>query len=304
MTPPPRARAVASLVAAAVLLAGAAESPAAQSVDSVVGRAATYVAAYERDLGTVIAEEQYRQDVSYPAAGDPEAGVLRRRGNPVLSRTLRSEFLFLQPTSGSRLRLGFRDVLLVDGRSAPDRTGVQARLATQPEVGDDEVRRLLNDGARYNLGSLTRNVNVPTFALLIVRAGASPQFSFEKRGERRIAGVSTWEIAFEERLRPTLIRSPDGREMPAKGAIWIHPTSGRVLRTDLATEDPQTHVRARLAVDYRPNGKLGLWVPVEMTEDYHVGRPNSFDEQNIHCVARYSNFRRFEVRARIRVPGA
>ncbi len=40
-----------------------------------------------------------------------------------------------------------------------------------------------------------------------------------------------------------------------------------------------------------------------MMERYHVGPANSFAEQNIHCVATYSNFRRFEVDVKLRVPG-
>ena len=44
-------------------------------------------------------------------------------------------------------------------------------------------------------------------------------------------------------------------------------------------------MRTEIAVNYRPNSKLGIWVPVEMTKGYHLGPANSFAEQNIECVA-------------------
>jgi hypothetical protein len=262
------------------------------------------VAAYERDLGSVIAEEDYRQDVSYPAARDPTAGILKRLGNPVLRRALRSEFLLLRPLGVDQRRLGFRDILEIDGRSAPDRQRLLLRLAGRPELDDEDIRRLVDESARFNIGSLTRNVNVPTFALLVAHAAVQTRFSFKVGGQRRIAGARAWALEFEERVKPTLIRSPDGTDMPASGTMWVDPASGRILETELITERPEQHVRARIAVTYRPNGKLGIWVPTEMTENYHVGRPNSFAEQTIHCEARYSKFRRFEVEVRLRVPGA
>jgi hypothetical protein len=293
------------VLAAAAAAAGTCLSAAApQSLDDVLERASAYVAAYERDLGSIIAEEQYRQDVAFPAASDPVTGIFQRLGNPIRRRTLRSEFLLLRPAGRGELRIGFRDVLDVDGRSAPDRTNVRERLAARSEVGDDDLRRLLSESARFNIGSLTRNVNVPTFALLVVHAEVQGRFSFEKRDERRFAGTRSVALAFQERVRPTIIRSPDGADLPAAGTVWVDPATGRVIQTQLITEQPEQHVRAEITVRYRPDEKLGLWVPVEMTEQYHVGRPNSFTEQNIHCVARYSNFRRFEVEVRLRVPNA
>jgi len=284
---------------------GAGANPAAaQTVDVVLARAAAYVAAYEHDLGSVIAEERYRQDVSFPAAADPVGLRLRSLGSSIRLRTLRSEFLLLRASGPHEHWLGFRDILTVDGRPTPDRARLQERLARDPDVGDEEFRRLVNESARYNIGGVTRNVNVPTFALLVVQAAVQRRFSFEKREERRLEGTQTWALAFAEQAGSTLIRGSKAADLPAMGTIWLDPASGRVIQTELITDEPLEHVRTQITVKYRPNGKLGIWVPIEMTERYHVGRPNSFDEQNIHCVATYSNFRRFEVDVKLRVPGS
>ncbi len=126
----------------------AASVAAAQPVDVVLARAATYVAAYEEGLGSVIADERYRQDVSFPAAADPVGGAAGLLGDPIRRRDLRSEFLLLRATGPQGLWLGLRDVLYVDGRPAPDRAPLQPRLPRDAVVGDQEFERLVNESAR------------------------------------------------------------------------------------------------------------------------------------------------------------
>lgn len=272
---------------------------ASPSLRDVVARAGSYVADYDRDLGSVIADERYQQDVERPSS-DPESRLRPDRGTPVLHRVLQSEFVLIRPTGITEFYRGFRDVIQVDGRSAPDRPNIQAQFTQGGDLGPADVRRLIDASARYNIGALTRNVNVPTLALLVIHPRVSERFAFERRGDAHIGDVRAWLLGFRERDRPTLIRDVDGSDMPASGTLWVDPATGRVLRTDLATEKRATHLRARIVVTYQPDAKLGQWVPAEMTEDYHAGRPNSFDEQTIHCVATYSNYRRFEVTVRIR----
>ncbi len=273
-----------------------------QSAQDVLARAAAYVAAYERDLGSVIAEERYRQDVSFPAAADPIGTAAVLLGSPVRRRELTSEFLLLRVSGPHGSWLGLRDILSVDGRSTPDRAPLQPRLERNPEMRDVEFDALVNESARYNIGRVRRNVNVPTFALIMVRASEQSRFAFEKREERRLAGILTWALAFEERARPTLIRGSGGADLPATGIISIDPASGRVIETQLSTDEPSTQVGTHITVKYRPNRKLGIWVPIEMRERYHVTAASSFAEQHIDCVATYSNFRRFEVDVKLRVP--
>ena len=190
---------------------------------------------------------------------------------------------------------------MVDGRSTPIER-LQPRLERNPEMGDVEFAALVNESARYNIGRVRRNVNVPTFALIMLRASEQSRFSFEKREERRLAGILTWALLFEERAQPTLIRGSGGADLPATGIISVDPSSGRVIETQFSTEEPSTQVRTQITVKYRPNQKLGTWVPIEMREHYQVRAAGSFAEQNIDCVATYSNFRRFKVDVKVRVP--
>jgi len=67
--------------------------------------------------------------------------------------------------------------------------------------------------------------------------------------------------------------------------VWIEPGTGRVLLTELLSENRE--VRATIAVSFQSEPLLGLLVPVEMRERYE-GRRNG---SRIECTATYSNFR-------------
>jgi hypothetical protein len=82
--------------------------------------------------------------------------------------------------------------------------------------------------------------------------------------------------------------------------LWIDPVKGTVVQTDLETHDPEQDVRGRIEVRYRPNDRLGMWVPIEMRERYILGPTAGALEQRISCLGRYSNFRRARVEVRIR----
>jgi hypothetical protein len=108
-------------------------------------------------------------------------------------------------------------------------------------------------------------------------------------------GTETVVVTFEERRKPTLIRTPDGDDVPANGTFWIEPSSGRVRETDLRTgESGRGQVRTRIVVTYQPNERLNMLVPSSMEETYLAAR------ETITGTARYSNYRRFETDVRIK----
>ena len=55
---------------------------------------------------------------------------------------------------------------------------------------------------------------------------------------------------------------------------------------------------AQLTTDYAKAPALDMLVPVRFQERYEQGRGNA--HELIVCVARYTNYRRFEVNVRIR----
>jgi len=139
-----------ALVMLGLLPARPAEKP---PLADLLTRAGTHIRRFEQDFELVISDEDYRQ----------RAGG-RIYLNPRERRT-RSEMLFMWLPDESTW-LVVRNVLTVDGRPVPDS---QNRLADR--LGDTSagratrLRRLLDEGARFNLGRIFRNINYPTLAL-------------------------------------------------------------------------------------------------------------------------------------------
>lgn len=289
---------LASVVATALVCGGSITSPTASSqsptLGDVLARAAQYVATYDRALGTIIAEERYEQRVAdirlaFPAGRQP---ITRR----LEWRRLRSDFLILRLPGDDDVWLGFRDVFEVDGKPVRDRQERFQRLFQDtPERTVEALRRLSDESARFNIGGVRRNINVPTFALTVLRAEHQPRFAFEKREDGRLRGQDVWVVAFREQTSPTLIRNERGEDVASYGRIWIASRDGLVVRTELEATAEKGQLRSRIAVEFASNRRLGLWVPADMEEDYEAPNVGS-----IEARARYSNFRRFEVTVKVR----
>ena len=101
-------------------------------------------------------------------------------------------------------------------------------------------------------------------------------------------------LAFTERGRPTLVRGPKG-SMPARGEIVIEADTGVVRRTTF--ELSQDGFKVKLSTEYAWDKALGLWLPAVLAERYET-------DADVHEVvvaqATYTNYRRFDVTARIR----
>jgi len=114
------------------------------------------------------------------------------------------------------------------------------------------------------------------------------RFKFRRRDQPAPAD-GTWEIAFEERDRPTIIKTPMGRDVVSRGSFAIDPADGHVVRSTLTLLD----MRATLAVEYAMEPRLRIWVPVKMTESYRM------PDETLDAIASYSNYRRFETNVRL-----
>ncbi len=256
-----------------------------QSLDALLARAEAYLREYETRLASVVAEEHYDQLVQFTAAGPgglragPTSAAWTRR------RRLVSDYLLVR-VAGRPGWQPFRDVREVDGRPVRDRDTRLLDLFTHPaSQALDQAARIARESARYNLGSVTRTINVPTLALFVVRERY--RFEFELRGDRRLEGVRTVELAFREQVRPTFIRTAGDNDLPALGRLWIEPSTGRVVQTELRAD--QGDVTSEITVTYRPDARLGLWVPARMREVYRTAA------ERIEGTATYTNFRQFRV---------
>ena len=165
---------------------------------------------------------------------------------------------------------------------------VKLLLAPSPSALD-RARRLMDESTRYNLGRVVRTINIPTLAVLLVQPNLRGRLAFTYDGEIQVAGRAAWAVAFEERVRPTLVRTPNGADLPMSGRLWIDPATGTVLKTEMSVAD--SSVIATVAVEFREDTSLGLWVPAEMTEFYKA----TMSSDEIRCTATYKNYRKFSV---------
>ena len=265
----------------------AAEPPARDvEVQRLIDRASGYVAGYEREYSMLVAEEKFVQSTR------------ERR------QSLRSDLLLVRKPGGEGW-VSFRDVFEVDGTAVRDRDDRLKRLFLDPSVeAQAQLNQIVADSARYNIGQLKRNINVPLYALAFLRAENLGRFRFRASGRQDAGGVAASRIAYEETARPTLVVLNNARDLPARGWFLIDPASGAVIATRV--EFGLTAGVLEMEVRYARDDALGLWLPAEMTEIHSVdgtlGSRNMSVSINAHAT--YSRFRRFQVSTdeQIKVP--
>jgi len=260
-------------------------------LEMLLTRARAYVADYQTQFASIIGEEHYHQDFTQERLIDRESGTIRVTKT---SRSMRSELslAWFPDVSGW---FGFRDIIEVDGRPVKDRDRRMARLFFERPSGK-LLKQALQESARYNLGTIRRNFNVPMVTLQFLQEDLSRRFRFEDGGHGRAGDRPAQIVRFQEMARPTIILSSEV-DAPASGRYWIDADTGRVLKTELVIGDRNGDIR--ISTWYRPDERLGIWVPARMTERYdYINR--LYD--SIQCEASYANFRRFETGARIVLP--
>lgn len=265
------------------------------SLGSLLAAAGSYAERYHEAFTTVVAEEQYVQNLVSPMRAGSGTWALQSVGDNDEQRTLRSDVMLLRGVAGEDAWFFFRDVFDVDGKPVSSTRG---RLETWLRQSRDSfvhrARALALEQARYNLGDILRTINVPLVALEFLLPPHQERFRFRLAGDTLVSTVKVTAVTYEERRRPTMIRTPEGQDIEARGTFWIEPGTGRVLRTELRTgERNPRQVRAAIVVTYEYNERLDMLVPASMQERYSAG------SQQITGLATYSNFRRFETDARI-----
>ena len=286
-------------IAAGLLVAAAAVSATVRAQEpalvDVLSRAGAYVAQFGATLSGAVAEERYEQSTRLPSASGP--GRYSSAGGERIRRRLRSDYLLVRLAGAERYH-GFRDVFEVDGQPVRDRDQRLAELFLQPSASaDTQLQGILRDSARYNIGDVRRNFNVPTLALLFLAPGYKPRFAFGRADDSQpplgLDGPSpadgVWVVAYREEWPTTLIRGRGRSNLPAAGRFWIEPATGRVLATELIVEDSE--LRAVIAVRYAVDPALGHLAPAEMRERYDNRRQRT----RVDGTATYSGYRRFQV---------
>jgi hypothetical protein len=259
---------------------------------TVLHRAGEYASQYHTQLSTMVAEESYVQRTG-PSVS-PRSFVARERLE-TRERVLKSDFAIVRDVAADDLWLGMREVFEIDGeRVAGERGRLQRILSDTSMPADRRVRVLADLQARHNLGDLYRTINVPTLAVGFLLPDRQPRFRFKRSGSAVVHGTPVWIVDFQERVRPTLIRTPEGRDMPSNGSFWIDPRTGALLRSELRTGGRKDRLSSLILVGYRHDDRFGMFLPDDMNELYVTGR------ERIEGHATYGNFRRFEVETRIK----
>jgi len=245
----------------------------------VVARMDAYLQDYEERLANVVAEETYRQSV--------EQGPKESRST--MSRLLRSDFA-LMLTSERERWVGYRDTFEVDDVPVRDREERLQRLLSSGAVG--QAARIAEQNARFNLGDglITRNINIPTFALEMMSPRFRDRVKVRRAGTDALEGRTGWLLEFREQDRLTFVRTPEGRDQASRIVALVDTQTGEVLRTVLTWKD----VEGSITVSYGNAPDIPVLVPVRMAERYVIR-----SGELVTGEATYANFRRFETSARI-----
>jgi hypothetical protein len=212
-------------------------------------RLADYAEAFEREFSVVVAEERYVQ-IIHPWRGNPsgpagEAALAwrdpggpapKKSGGPVISRRqLLSDVLMVQLKD--RRWFSYRDVADVDGQAVRDRTDrVRELFLSKTADREGQFRRIAFESARYNLGDLRRDLNLPTVTLSLLRRLNHARFEFKRAKDETIDQRPCRVLTYKEKVIPTLVATPNSGDIFIYGRIWLDQADGNVRRTELRFE--------------------------------------------------------------------
>lgn len=240
-----------------------------------------YLLEYEPKLIALVADERFEQRIGTGGANNPALN---------LDRVLRSEMAFLR-LPGDGAWLGHRRVQSVNGRPVGD-TDPRALIslfADGSEAAMDAARVVVEESSAHHLG-FPRTVNVPTLPLEL--AHPRRRVAFDVREAGRESGLH--RLVLRERGEGAIVRFGHLGYVHATVTLWVQP-SGAVRRGDVELTASGGRPSS-LRVDFGWHGALQMLVPVRMRETFESSRGDGVGD------ARYRNFRRFVVAARLLPP--
>lgn len=271
------------IVVVLLSMIAAVQSP-TSTLDAALARMDGYLAGYEPKLSELIADETMLQEMRHTPG---------RLMAPIeIKKRVVSEVAFVA-LPGNAGWLGFRHVKAVDNQ--PVEFANASLSAALKADGFDDARRMLAESAQHNLG-LPRTTNLPNLPLEFLHVRNRRRLLPRLDGQETVRATRTTRLVFVERMTPTLIRNPNGDDMPSVIRAWIDPRNGNLLRAQVSTflDNDRRYLQNEISVEFGENKTLGLIVPLEMRETFPVPQPGRGKS-----VATYGNFRRFQTSARI-----
>jgi hypothetical protein len=269
----------AAVIVAAVPLIGANEPV---DVDNVLMRLDGYLEKYEGELSAVVADEQLIQET------DGRVTAAKR------TRRLNSEIAFVR-LPGSLEWLGFRNVRILDGKPLLATKTLAELLASASADAMAQASLLVNGSAQCNLGN-PRTTNMPNQPLELLSEKYRHRYEVKLDGRGKMRGRATDIVDLREIGGDPIVYN-EGRQMRSHVRAWVDVINGALWRAEVELSVPGDYRNpAWLRVDFAEDQSLKILVPVQMQERFN------FVADTGTGVATYSNFRRFQISARIVPP--
>jgi hypothetical protein len=289
----------AGVVLAASVVAAQTPSLPPPPLTAVLSRAANYVEQFADRLSGFVMAESYVQDVVPPMNRFGARPSNIRPYTGPLHRELKSDLLLVRPV-GADGWMQFRDVTAVDGRQLKDRNDRLARLFLTPSNSTAaQSRKIMQESARYNIGDIERNINLPVLALAVLDRRMQPGFAFslDAPGARYDLPSSpefappadALVVSFRETQLRTMVASPQGKNMASSGRFWLDRATSQIYMTEIGVED--LWLKAVIHVAYGRVDSIDVPIPIAMHERYD----NKLNGTRVEGAAVYSNFREFKV---------
>ncbi len=256
-----------ALPAALLLLTLAPSAAFAQqaTLEDVLAKTAQYVAALSDPSRALVCDEEYehtyfRRMLNSGGRSErlPEGGH-RWVAEKVVLATPDDEKSGLPWTE-------FRDIVTLDRKPVRDGASRLPKLLIEPRIPEvTEALKITRESAHSQTGRLYRAVLLPRLTFVFLHAVNQPRFVFKKGGERRIKGVKTQEVKFQERATPTIFTTSSGKDAPSSGSFWIDPATGHVLSSVLKSADSPA-VYTEITISCALDPKTDLWLPASLME--------------------------------------
>src|SRR5688572_14650659 len=260
---------------------------------TVLSSAMRYVMNYEQQFALLVSDEHYLQELQRPpnpgdnlSRSNPGGGM--RAGGAMNVQIIKSDFLLVQLGMDGEGWMPFRDSFEVKGKKLRNRDERLLKLFLDNDKEAFEKATRLNEAStKHHLGNVARTINIPTLGMMLLHPRVNERFEFTDGGEEAIAGRVLRKALYREAARPTLIKTTRGRDLALTGTIWIDPFTGAVVKTEMNAADPA--VRCQVAVTFRRDDALEMWVPDKMEEYYKA----ALAVDDILATATYTNVRKY-----------
>ena len=250
------------------------DSPPDTSARAVIEKAVQYLKEYKEALQYVLADESAMQDFF-------------KFGRKAGHRETSGEYVLTDLAIEQRW-VGVRDIAVVDGVPVQNRENLRELLTKSSFAAIG--RQLADQNARYNIGSVSRNMNDPMLTLLVLDDKHRQRFKFERRRVEPTPSGPLVTISFTER-DGAFVKGADGTNIYSTGQLVIDAVTGRLVRTVIVLKDKAT--TGTLTTVFSENPKLGLWLPTTMDERYDHEMHNV--KELVLVKSMYTNYRRFNV---------